>query len=84
MEGRVAIGLVLLAGVIALPVAMFAWLLGFVSLGAAFLIYILTGWAVVAAGILSALFAHLFSGATAEGQAEAHGMTIKVKPANRG
>ena len=51
-----AIGLVLLAGVIALPVAVCAWLLGFVSFGNAVLIYMLTGWAVVAAGFLSALF----------------------------
>lgn len=79
-----AIGLVLLAGIIALPVAMFAWLFGFVSLGAAFFVYILTGWAVVAAGILSALFGQLVNGAAAEAQVEAHGVPMKVKPANRG
>ena len=84
MEGRVAIGLVLLAGVIALPVAFFAWVLGFVSLGSAFLIYVLTGWAVVAAGILSALVAHVFSGATVEAPVEARSVPMKVKPANRG
>lgn len=84
MEGRVAIGLVLLAGVIALPVAVFAWVFGFVSLGAAFLIYVLTGWAVVAAGILSALFAHVLGGATVKAQADVHAVPMKVKPANRG
>lgn len=79
-----AIGLVLLAGVIALPVAVFAWLFGFVSLGSAILIYVLTGWAVVAAGFLSALFGHLVSGTVSDDQADTAAVAMKVKQANRG
>jgi fatty acid desaturase len=84
LEARVAIGLVLLAGVIALPVAVCAWLLGFVSFGNAFLIYILTGWAVVAAGFLSALLGYLANGAGAGNEGETRAVSMKVKPANRG
>ena len=79
-----AIGLVLLAGVIALPVAVCAWLLGFVSFGNAVLIYMLTGWAVVAAGFLSALFGYLVGGAGSGDKADTHAVPMKVKPANRG
>jgi len=80
----VAIGLVLLAGVIALPVAVCAWLLGFVSFGNAVLIYMLTGWAVVAAGFLSALFGYLVGGAGSGDKADTRAVPMKVKPANRG
>lgn len=84
MEARVAIGLVLLAGVIALPIAICAWLLGIVSFGNAFLIYILTGWAVIAAGFLSALVGYLANGTGTSDKADAHAVPMKVKPANRG
>jgi hypothetical protein len=55
----VAVGLVLLAGLIALPVAIAAWILGFVPFGGAVLIYIGTGWAVLSAGMLSAMIGHI-------------------------
>jgi membrane glycosyltransferase len=83
LEGRLAIGLVILAGVIALPIAAFAWVLGLVTLGNALLIYVLTGWAVVAAGFLSALFGHLVNGAATEDKVDPRGVPMKVKSANR-
>jgi hypothetical protein len=83
LEERVAIGLVLLAGVIALPVAAFSWLSGYVSFGNALLIYVLTGWAVVAAGFLSSLLVHLFNGTVSGDRVEPQPVAMKVKQPNR-
>lgn len=83
MEGRVAIALVFLAGFIALPIAVVAWLLGFVSFGNALLLYMFIGWAVLCAGMLSALLAQLMGGTLEDPDAGRQTVTMKVKPANR-
>ncbi len=84
MEARLAIGLVLLAGVIALPVAVFAWAFGFVSFGSALMIYVLTGWAVMVAGFLSTLFGQITSSERMKEKAAPRTVRIEVKSANRG
>jgi hypothetical protein len=80
----VAIGMVLLAGVIALPISFGAWLFGFVSAGAAVLLYVLIGWAVCAAGFLSAVIGHLAKPSCDGDRADANVVRMKVKTANRG
>ncbi|MDG4647955.1 hypothetical protein P6F26_05825 [Roseibacterium sp. SDUM158017] len=56
-----ALGLVLLAGMIAMPLALGAWALGFATFGEAILIYIGSGFSVIIAGVLSAALAHAVS-----------------------
>jgi hypothetical protein len=46
-------GVVFLAGIIALPIAAGAWVLGFMNFGQAALAYVLVGWAVITAAVLS-------------------------------
>ncbi|MGP1357763.1 hypothetical protein [Roseicyclus sp.] len=76
-----AVGLVLLAGFIALPVAIGAWILGFVPFGGAVLLYVGTGWAVLAAGMLSAMIGQILG----RGPDEHDDATrIAVKAADRG
>jgi uncharacterized protein (DUF58 family) len=84
LEARVAIGLVLMAGLMALPIAVGAWILGLASFGDALLIYVLAGWSVVAAGFLSTLFGQVAQGSSVEATGERQPVPMKVKSANRG
>jgi hypothetical protein len=77
----VAVGLVLLAGIIALPIALGAWVLGFVPFGGAVLLYVGTGWAVLSAGMLSAAFAHIMARRPDTQDEAAH---VAVKATERG
>lgn len=52
-----AIGLVLLAAIVALPVALGAWAFGYVTPVGAILMYFGAGWAVILSGILSGALA---------------------------
>ena len=79
-----AIGLVFLAFMIALPISLGAWLFGFASPGAAFLLYVLIGWAVCAAGFLSAMLDTLVTSTEKDDLTEANVVRMKVKSANRG
>jgi hypothetical protein len=83
LEERVAIGLILLAGVVALPVAGLSWLLGDISFGRAMLIYVLAGWSVIAAGFLSSIFAHLVGSAVPVDGGEPQPIAMKAKHPNR-
>lgn len=79
-----AIGLVLLAGVIALLISMGAWLLGFVTFGQAVIIYIMTGWAVLAAGLVSTLVGQLMGGSEPDEKMDARTVPMKVKSNHQG
>jgi uncharacterized membrane protein len=84
LEARVAIGLVFLAFMIALPISFGAWIFGFASAGAAVLLYFLIGWAVCAAGFLSAMLDTLVRSTEEDDLADANVVRMKVKSANRG
>ncbi|MCU4655020.1 hypothetical protein N8I71_19440 [Roseibacterium sp. SDUM158016] len=78
-----AIGLVFLAGFIALPVALGAWILGGATFVGAVLIYVGTGWAVLSAGMLSSILASVFARSNAMPHEPAH-VAMKVKVVDRG
>ena len=78
-----AIGLVVMAGMMALPIAVGAWMLGFVSFGDAIILYILAGWSVIAAGFLSAFFGQFAPGSASRKTVEHQAVPMKVKSANR-
>jgi hypothetical protein len=58
---RVALGLVLLAGMIATPLALISWITGFATAGEAALIYLGSGFSVLISGFLSTGIASLLS-----------------------
>jgi uncharacterized membrane protein len=80
----VAIGLVILAGVLALPIAIGAWLIGAVSFVEALAMYVLIGWAVMAAGFFSALFGHVADDPSVENTVKRQAIPMKVKSGYRG
>jgi hypothetical protein len=80
-----AIGLILFAAIVALPVALGAFALGHVTLAGAVLMYVGAGWAVIVAGILSTALAGILGRArqadTAQERAPIR-LEVRVVPRN--